>query len=54
MSNRGYTIQSQAATGGGWQKWQDVGTAASNRVLWLTNPTPATNQFYRLATPPQP
>jgi len=54
VSNRGYTVQSQPATGGGWQRSQDVEAAATNRVLWLTNPTPINNGFYRLVTPQQP
>lgn len=54
VSNRGYTLQSQPALGGGWQKWLDVGAASSNRTLWLTNATTVTNRYYRLVTPIQP
>lgn len=54
ISNRGYTIQSLPALGGGWLKWLDVPAASSNRTVWTTNSTPAANRFYRLVTPPQP
>lgn len=54
VSNRGYTVQTQATVGGSWQKWQDVGAASSNRTLWLTNAAVGTNRFYRLVTPLQP
>lgn len=54
ISNRGYTIQSLPALGGGWLKWLDVPAVSSNRTVWTTNSTPAANRFYRLVTPPQP
>ncbi len=54
VSNRGYTVQSQPAIGGLWQKWQDIGAAVSNRTMWLTNAAAGTNRFYRLVTPLQP
>jgi hypothetical protein len=41
--------------GGAWQKWQDITAASSNRTVWLTNAaSPATNLFFRIATPLQP
>ena len=55
VSNRSYTIQSQPAlNGAGWQKWQDIAAAASNRTIWLTNGMAMTNRLYRLVTPMQP
>jgi hypothetical protein len=56
ISNHSYTIQFLPAMGGGvWQKWQDITAASSNRTVWLTNAaSPATNLFFRIATPLQP
>ncbi len=56
ISNLGYTVQIQPQSGdGAWQKWQDVGAAPSNRILWLTNSMNlGTDFFFRIVTPLQP
>jgi CotH kinase protein/Lamin Tail Domain/Bacterial Ig domain/Immunoglobulin I-set domain/Bacterial TSP3 repeat len=56
MSNLGYTVQFQPQSGdGAWQKWQDIGAAPSNRILWLTNSMSlGTDFFFRIVTPLQP
>lgn len=54
MSNHSYTVQTCSAWDEGWQKWQDIGAVATNRLLWLTNPVISPNRFYRLVTPAQP
>ena len=56
MSNHSYSVQFQSPLGAAtWQKWQDVPAVSSNGVVWLTNGmNPATNGFFRLATPVQP
>jgi hypothetical protein len=55
MSNHSYTVQFLPDLGAtAWQKWQDIPSAPSNRAVWLTNGmNPATNRFFRLATPQQ-
>ncbi|HLP75407.1 MAG TPA: thrombospondin type 3 repeat-containing protein, partial [Candidatus Paceibacterota bacterium] len=55
-SNRAYIVETSSERGNGaWQKWQDIGAAASDQTVWLTNSV-STNgsRFYRLVIPAQP
>ena len=55
LSNRTYTIQyKNHLNDPAWLKLADVLARTSNRVEVVTDPTPVTNRFYRVATPQTP
>lgn len=53
VSNKTYSLQFQEVAGQGWQNLADVLARGSNRFELITDPTKATNRFYRVVTPRQ-
>jgi hypothetical protein len=55
LSNRTYSVLfTDTASLSGWQKLADVVARSTDRMETLIDPNPATNRFYRIATPQVP
>jgi hypothetical protein len=55
VSNRTYTVQFTDALGSSaWQRLTEIPARATNRIEFVSDPTPSSHRVYRLATPRVP
>jgi hypothetical protein len=55
IANKTYTVEyTDDLNAGAWQRLADLIASSTNRMATIADPAPATNRFYRIATPRTP